>query len=904
MGNPDKFAKDFEAAQVLQLMDAGLWRKARDAAKTLCRKDRGRYLDLLIGANAGLVREMLGKGLVKDAETVVAYLETFAPAETVAMLRAEMAAPTNQRQVKALADSGASGWWVAALRADEVMMAAGSVSPADQAAVDLLVTDAFEPDEAENVGRSARLAAELKAVRAACAATGEGRWEEAKSALRALPRQSVFREWRIFLRGVRCAYEEERETARQCFAQLPPAGALARAAASLAPDLADSSRPAPVTATVPFYLAATGQPAAWKAPILAAAASWKAGRRIQAFDDLLAGMKRVFPAVEPGLPALLTDAVLPSHARMNEDDWVDSENLYRRFSSGRAKAKARTPESALAFWRALCVAENAEMPHPELDRCWRLVIEMWRNCHGPDRQRDSLAWQWLGDALANPSELNNPFDDDAESRKNAAKAIKSYEKAIEADETNEAAWLGLASLLIRQGETKRSNKMLDELVKKFPRNKGILILAGDRAIARKSYAKGIAILRSALALDPLDKDLKERTVVALTLRVREAGRKGAQTADLWADIEPLLERNPPSGHYMLSRWMARVRRSLLDTEPEAAAQAESDAIAMAPSDLVRLFFGLTLASVYRIPPRKEWERAWTVAGSSPECTWESLLEILRILNFTTAISGWGWKQTKPACDRVLNVLAHLVAPSRLEEDPAGLLASLDELEALRKRASQPASQVIDFVRRDISDALDAQVSPGAKKSDPRLRLASLLTVFRESKIALTYLKAIIADAEAAGLPSVAARARDLQKEIESGSSRQPFDFLADDDDEDDGWDDDDDEEDDGDDIWDDEDDDDSFGSAALSPEEYMASLAIAIANGDAAAVRQIKNSLIGMGVDRSSIEMAIQILSEAKASSRSRKTGTAKKAAKKTAKKAAKKPPKPNGGDPRQIDLF
>jgi len=190
---PNEFAGDTDAAKVLHFMAAGLWRKARDAAKELCKKDRVRYLVLLIRANVGLVSEMLGKGLVKEAETVVAYLATFAPADTMALLRVEMAAPTGKLQVKALADSGGAGWWVAALRADEISATGGSVSPADQAAVDLLVTDGFEPDEAENNGQVLRLAAELNAVRSACAPTDEGRWEEAKQALRDLPRQSFFR---------------------------------------------------------------------------------------------------------------------------------------------------------------------------------------------------------------------------------------------------------------------------------------------------------------------------------------------------------------------------------------------------------------------------------------------------------------------------------------------------------------------------------------------------------------------------------------------------------------------------------------------------------------------------------------------------------------------------------------
>lgn len=873
-GSPNEFANDPEAASVLHFIQAGLWRKARDAAKDLCKKDRSKYLDLLIRANVGLVREMLGKDLVKEAKTVFAYLETFAPADILTMLRAEMAAPTGKLQAAALADSGGAGWWLAALRADEVLMKAGSVSPADQAAVDLLVTDAFEPDGLEDNERAACLAAELRAVRNASSATGDGRWEDAKNALRGLPRQSVFWQWRIFLRGVRCAFEEERETARQCFAQLPQTGTLARAAAALAPDLAVSARPAPASATVPLYLAATGQPATWAAPVLTASTSWKAGKRLQAFDDLVTGMKGAFPSVMPGLPALLTDAILPSYARMKEGDWVDSEDLYSRFTSGRVKHGSLLPKTTLAFLRSMCVAENREMPHEELDKSWRMLIQLWEDCHGADPQRDSLAWQWLGKILENPDSSNSdPFDDNGTvTAESATKAIHAYEKAIKADDSNQDAWLGLVTLLIRQRDTKRSNKMLDELVKKFPRNKGFLILAGDRAIARKSYAKGCGFLQSALALDPLDKNLKEQIAIALTLRVRDAYRKGEPTAALWAEMEPLLENNPQSAPYMLSRWMARVRRSLLDKAPEVAALAEAEAIALAPSNLIRVFFGIILASVYGIPPRKDWQSAWLAVRSSPDNTWKSLLDILRILDFTTAISGWGWKQTNQACDRVLELVKHLVAPTQLQVDPVGLIGSLDELAAFKKHAAEPAKHAIGYVLRDVSDALDRYVKPGSKKAHPGLRLANLLLNQSSYQSALKHLKIIIADAEATGFSAVAERARIYQKNIESRCHISPLD-IPDDEEED---------------IWDDEDEDDAIAEGMMTAERYMAELAAAVADGDDAAVKQIRKTLIGLGIDKHQIDITIRLLTA------TRKLATAEKT----------KKVKKTDDDPRQINLF
>ena len=57
--NPNEFAKDPEAAQVLRPSVAGLWRNARNAAKELWKLDRGRPQVLLIGTNVDQARKCL-----------------------------------------------------------------------------------------------------------------------------------------------------------------------------------------------------------------------------------------------------------------------------------------------------------------------------------------------------------------------------------------------------------------------------------------------------------------------------------------------------------------------------------------------------------------------------------------------------------------------------------------------------------------------------------------------------------------------------------------------------------------------------------------------------------------------------------------------------------------------------
>lgn len=64
----------------LEFLRNGKFRKARDAFKSLSKSQPSNALPLLIEANLGLAREMMSKGLVSEANQVLAYLKTIAPA--------------------------------------------------------------------------------------------------------------------------------------------------------------------------------------------------------------------------------------------------------------------------------------------------------------------------------------------------------------------------------------------------------------------------------------------------------------------------------------------------------------------------------------------------------------------------------------------------------------------------------------------------------------------------------------------------------------------------------------------------------------------------------------------------------------------------------------------------------
>ena len=78
-------------ARARDFLAQGRWRKARDEFKVICKIDRAKYLPLLIQANVGLTREMLAKGLVSEAQPVLAYLKTIAAPAELQPLKLEFA---------------------------------------------------------------------------------------------------------------------------------------------------------------------------------------------------------------------------------------------------------------------------------------------------------------------------------------------------------------------------------------------------------------------------------------------------------------------------------------------------------------------------------------------------------------------------------------------------------------------------------------------------------------------------------------------------------------------------------------------------------------------------------------------------------------------------------------------
>ena len=531
------FENDAAAARVLAELKAARWRKARDAAKELCRKDKLRYLPLLVAANAGLAQDLLSRGLVQDAAAVLEYLKTIAPPELLADLQARQAESLSAKAL--LQASGGRREDLAAWRLAEAafheLEAGREVTRAGLQAVDYLVTSPLVPPDAAQP-----LAVELRAVREAVQATGEGQWEAARAALQSLPRGSVFQHWRLFLRGVRHTWYNEKPEAQRCFDALPAGSGPAQASALFREllELPPAVDPAPAEARLTLLTALAGLPAAWAAPLVEAQRHWERGKLDKAYESLANPLRQRFPTDEPGFGAVLTDVVLASCAgnaglpHEAQQDLVASllDRYYdKRFRSDR--------ELAFAL-RFFFHEDGRKLDSESMEEYGLKLASVWSRLHGPDPLRESALWTMIAGDL-HPPKADGTMIRPVVSEQKALQRM--YERAAALDPDYPAAAVRLARFHEACGKPSAYNEQLSALAKRFPEDKSVLLLGAEESVRRKSWPKALKALRLAHAADPMDAAVASLMVTVLQEQAMSLVRKG-QPVDpaIWQEMEPLL----------------------------------------------------------------------------------------------------------------------------------------------------------------------------------------------------------------------------------------------------------------------------------------------------------------------------------------------------------------------------
>ncbi len=558
------------------------WRKARDAFKELCKRDRVKFQPSLVEANVGLARSMLHKRLVADAQQVLEYLKTIASPETIAALESEIAT----------ASVGASK-----PASDPVaLLADGLLPPNDRCRMADQLVVAFSRGTMETgTAAKAQVIAELRAIQQAIEATCLDDPDRALDLVRPLKRDSAFAHWRVFVRAVVAYQRGEFEKARQYFEQLPADSGPGRAGAAWLLTIGvrvDTTAQGPRLEAVLDAAGALRDEPGWGRVLARAEALWRADKHAASYRAVRTA-KASFPSDGVDLTSALSDFYFNAAIAMHDDHRRPYLDMLSEIEELR---REKNPTELRQIRRILCLLATSgpgrDFETEDMRQLWEGFLQGHERAHGPNPRLASAALCWLGEVLARPLPpptffLRTPKRDDS------ADAIAALEKSIMLDPTNIRAHLLLASVYATAKRVRDRNRLLDVMAGRFPNDKGVLLAVGAACNDRKALVKATDYFARALALDRLDPTLPDLLVAAyhrLALQHMQKGRaaEGRRVMDRASEFGLNTSEN-----LVRSRWCLAARRGVLESlygDAPLSAVALDEARASSPSPAGFAFF--------------------------------------------------------------------------------------------------------------------------------------------------------------------------------------------------------------------------------------------------------------------------------------------------------------------------
>jgi hypothetical protein len=517
---PSELSSEQLERQAQDDLRAGRFRKSRDIYKILCKQDREKYLPGLIEANRRLAEQLMENGLISEAEQVLAYLKTIAPSSI--MLANDVCVALKKHD------------WKTAV-AGALRLRNDTHDEHDRAAVADALVLAFP--NLEEAGRLALPeASDLAAVLGALRCVSEERWEQAQELLRPVPRGSLFAAWKILLKGMIAFYAGDAEKVDALFAQLPPYGVPVRAANALRlflgtdhPQKFDEPAVEQAAKGACCLLNATEL-----APLLLRAdRSWRSGRHVDSYKEMREAPG--FPSEQPDLAGTLSDFYFKAPFAMRDAAHEKYREWFARLAdSGRFKDDG---ERRLTF-RFLGCAEMDDPFSGEIEHFWRMFLEYCPVDDPLSRKIASLVLERVGAHYSQTEEaLPFFFDEEDERMRDAEGAIQLLEESIESDPSNLSAYLKLVDVYESAEQHNDRNRLLDRMAELFPKDKAVLLRAGQESLNRNGYFKGIQYLERAHLLDALDPEILQTLVTAYVRLARQYYqkrnvKKGRHTFDL------------------------------------------------------------------------------------------------------------------------------------------------------------------------------------------------------------------------------------------------------------------------------------------------------------------------------------------------------------------------------------
>ena len=517
----------------LEFLRLGKFRKARDAFKALNKSHPSLALPLLIKANLGLAQEMTAKGQVSEANQILAYLKTIAPAGFDLHVDPTAAAPTPR-----------DAWSGRAQLAAQRLASSPPLTAAAICAADEMILGASSPAQPDHPDAHSILTAlELGYGTEAAAETAK--------LLRTVPRSSPFSHWVLFFKGMTALQSGDRNRAADYFHRVPEKSLLHPAISALLTLCGASATPPPTARTVRALCAWAGIPSLAE-PLLLADPLWRKKQRSKAFTLLTKKVPGLLclgaRSFNSDLTRLLTTEFIAEDLGNTEYFRAVLEYLSHR---SRTVANAAVDQSFFAVDFAnyhTCAHRHFSTALANIDTISAV------NPISPAMQ--SRIFTNLAEGYI------TAVKKDHEDRCSGPNAKKALEYALKHDPEHLRAWLILCDLLAMGKDTSAYHRLVDDLTKRFPTHKEVLIRNGDCCTGRKSYTKALRNFESAAKTDSVDPRITRGILHAQLGIAEEAYKKRTPDKAKWDLIDSLASTDKSDFEY--SPWRLRVRRLILE----------------------------------------------------------------------------------------------------------------------------------------------------------------------------------------------------------------------------------------------------------------------------------------------------------------------------------------------------
>jgi len=715
-------------------LSAGRFRQAVDVYKMLCKTDRNSFSAPLKAAYEGLYRQRIEKGLFEEAAMVIDQLEKLSGAS--ASLE-RIALYLKREDFPKAADAAAR-------------LLTATDRPAGQvdAAVDALVL-AFDPVPAES-GLPGVIRSDLDRVRSALKSVAGASLHDALEMIKPIGIRSLFAAWKWLIKGLCAFYGREDEKAIAAFGKLTP-GTVAAAAAAPCLRLIqkDGWRPAEAKDTRLMTDVCIITDCGRMAPALARAQYlWT----VQRFRDSYAHLRSTltdFPTCSRGLERSLTELYYNICFEMPPKPAQKyAEHLVRSSLTGRAD---NTTERMWARRSLALLSEQHADFDPFILEHWEKFIDLYESRNGASPRVRALVYSRLGDLFAEEMPDDNPFSffffrrrRKEPNLRNIELARHCFQASVDADPEAFQPQAAQVAFLEKIGDTPRVNRLLDRLIRQFPDEKEVLFKAGVRCSDRKAYVKAMNYLERTLALDPMDKVVREQfiltCIVAALQYVRKSNPEKARAllprALEWSDAHS--DDFNRGRAYLYARWTAMAH--LLNDQADAAQLWDQATAHRQGSELKLHFFYWVVAGSYGVarPLSKESE-AFVEKTLKGAFSADTALDCILTLQYANLLPGWisGLRRKKDRLERYLT----RGATAEMTRQQAGTVVSF----ALSEECSRPdiaEAYIRRVLKQNSDDALfryyrylaRAQASPGYGHIDDDMQeLETILRLAREQQ---------------------------------------------------------------------------------------------------------------------------------------------------------------------------